>query len=74
MGRTLGKESNHSFEDYFKRATSPMLTLFLLNEKPMYVYKLSQELEKRIPQPDGGAETISSSGAGLCCRVFSRDY
>ena len=31
----------------FKRATSPMLTLFLLNEKPMYVYKLSQELEKR---------------------------
>lgn len=47
MGRTLGKESNHSFEDYFKRATSPMLTLFLLNEKPMYVYKLSQELEKR---------------------------
>lgn len=47
MGRTSNKESGHSFEDYFKRATSPMMTLYLLNEKPMYVYKLSQELEKR---------------------------
>lgn len=47
MGKTAGKDSGHSFEDYFKRATSPMMTLLLLNEKPMYVYKLSQELEKR---------------------------
>lgn len=47
MSRTAGKESGHSFEDYFKRATSPMMTLLLLDEKPMYVYKLSQELEKR---------------------------
>ncbi len=47
MGRTPGKDTGHSFEDYFKRATSPMMTLLLLNEKPMYVYKLSQELEKR---------------------------
>ncbi len=47
MGRTPGKELEHSFEDYFKRAVSPLLTLVLLKEKPMYVYKLSQELEKR---------------------------
>ena len=47
MGRISNKSSENSFEDYFKRATSPMMTLLLLNEKPMYVYKLSQELEKR---------------------------
>lgn len=47
MVRVFNKEAGHSFEDYFKRATSPMMTLYLLNEKPMYVYKLSQELEKR---------------------------
>ncbi len=47
MGRTSNKDSKSSFEDYFKRATSPMMTLLLLNEKPMYVYNLSQELEKR---------------------------
>ena len=47
MGRTSSKDSANSFEYYFKRATSPMMTLLLLNEKPMYVYKLSQELERR---------------------------
>lgn len=47
MSRVANKDAAHSFEDYFKRATSPMMTLLLLNEKPMYVYKLSQELEKR---------------------------
>ena len=47
MGRTANKDSERAFEDYFKRATSPMLVLYLLNEKPMYVYRLSQELEKR---------------------------
>ena len=47
MGRTSNKDAKSSFEDSFKRATSPMMTLLLLNEKPMYVYNLSQELEKR---------------------------
>ncbi len=47
MGRSSAKDSANSFEDYFKRATSPMMTLLLLSEKPMYVYKLSQELERR---------------------------
>lgn len=47
MPRTSNKESGHSFEEYFKRATSPMMTLYLLSEGPMYVYKLSRELERR---------------------------
>lgn len=47
MGRLSRKYSKSAFEDAFKRATSPMMTLLLLNEKPMYVYNLSQELEKR---------------------------
>lgn len=47
MGRMSNKDAKSSFEDSFKRATSPMMTLLLLNEKPMYVYNLSQELEKR---------------------------
>lgn len=47
MEKENKRDSGHSFEDYFKRATSPMMTLLLLNEKPMYVYNLSQELEKR---------------------------
>ena len=47
MGRNANKASADSFEDGLKRAASPMMTLFILNEKPMYVYKLSQELERR---------------------------
>ena len=47
MGRMSNKDARCAFEDSFKRATSPMMTLLLLNEKPMYVYNLSQELEKR---------------------------
>ena len=47
MEKAVSKDNGHSFEDYFKRATSPMMTLLILNEEPMYVYKLSQELEKR---------------------------
>lgn len=47
MGRISNKDSKSAFEDSFKRATSPMMTLLLLSEKPMYVYNLSQELEKR---------------------------
>ena len=41
------KDSGHTFEDYFKRAANPMLVLRLLSEKPMYVYQMAQELEKR---------------------------
>lgn len=48
MARTASKDvGGHSFEDYFKRATSPLLVLHLLNEEPMYGYKMTQELKKR---------------------------
>ena len=40
---------------YFKRATSPLVVLRLLGERPMYGYELTQELKKR----SGGAFTIS---------------
>ena len=49
------KDSGHTFEDYFKRAASPMLVLRLLSEKPMYVYQMAQELEKR----SNGVYTLS---------------
>lgn len=41
------KESGRSFEDYFKRAVNPLLVLLLLSERPMYVYEMAHELEKR---------------------------
>ncbi len=47
MGRTSDRNTELVFEDNLKRATSPMVTLMLLSERPMYVYKLSQELERR---------------------------
>ena len=47
MGRTSRNDEGKEFLNSFKRAASPMLVLLLLNEKPMYVYKLSQELERR---------------------------
>lgn len=47
--------TGHSFLAYFKRATSPLVVLRLLGERPMYGYELTQELKKR----SGGAFTIS---------------
>lgn len=47
MPANIEKDTGHSFEDYFKRAISPMLVLYLLDKSPMYVYQLSQELAKR---------------------------
>ena len=40
-GKKSDKDSGHSFEDYFKRAASPMLVLHLLDEQPMYVYQMT---------------------------------
>lgn len=42
-----GKETGHSFADYFKRAASPMLVLHLLSQEPMYVYQMAQEMGVR---------------------------
>ena len=48
-------DSSHSFESYYKRATSPLVVLRLLQDRAMYVYELSQEMKQR----SGGAFTIS---------------
>lgn len=48
-------QSGHSFTAYFKRATSPLVVLRLLAEKPMYGYELSQTMKRR----SGGLFTIS---------------
>lgn len=41
------QDSGHSFKDYFKRATTQIVVLRLLSEKPMYGYQMTQEMEKR---------------------------
>lgn len=47
MKKEHSPDSGHSFEDYFKRAVSPMLVLHLLSQQPMYVYQMQQELSRR---------------------------
>lgn len=47
MKKEKSKEKGHSFEDYFKRAVNPFLVLLLLSERPMYVYEMANELERR---------------------------
>lgn len=48
------KDTGHSFEAYFKRATSPMVVLALLRAKPMYVYEIQQALKEK----SGGVYTM----------------
>ena len=45
----------HTFEAFFKRATSPLVVLKLLEEGPMYGYEITQEMKKR----SGGRYTIA---------------
>lgn len=40
-------DTGHSFISYFKRATSPLVVLHFLSEKPMYGYEISAELKSR---------------------------
>ena len=49
------EHSGHSFEAFYKRATSPLVVLRLLSEKPMYGYEITQEMKKR----SDGKYTIS---------------
>lgn len=48
-------DSGHSFGAYFKRATSPIVVLATLRERPMYVYELSVLMKQR----SGGKYTIA---------------
>ncbi len=48
-------DSSHSFESYYKRATSPLVVLRLLRDGPMYGYELTQAMKRR----SGGRFTIA---------------
>lgn len=48
-------DTGHSFGAYFKRATSPIVVLAILRERPMYGYELSSIMKQR----SGGKFTIS---------------
>ncbi len=48
-------DASHSFEAYFKRATSPLAVLYLLRDTPMYGYEISQAIRQR----SGGRYTIA---------------
>lgn len=43
----MKESSGHDLADFFKRATSQMVVLKLLQEKPMYGYQISQEVKSR---------------------------
>ena len=48
-------DQSHSFISYYKRATSPLVVLLLLQERPMYGYEITAEIAKR----SGGRYTVS---------------
>lgn len=48
-------DSSHSFESYYKRATSPLVVLRLLRDRTMYGYEISQAMKRQ----SGGRFTIS---------------
>lgn len=48
-------DTGHSFGAYFKRATSPIVVLAILRERPMYGYELSNIMKER----SNGKFTIS---------------
>lgn len=48
-------DASHSFEAYFKRATSPLAVLRFLKDRPMYGYEISHAMK----EASGGRFTIS---------------
>ena len=49
------QDTGHSFSAYYKRATSPLVVLSLLKNRPMYGYEISAEMNER----SSGMFTIS---------------
>lgn len=41
------QDTGHSFSSFFKRATSPLVVLALLKDRPMYGYEISTEMKAR---------------------------
>lgn len=54
-GRVDLENTGHSFISYFKRATSPLVVLNFLKERPMYGYEITAALKER----SGGKYKIS---------------
>lgn len=48
-------DTGHSFEAYYKRATSPLAVLHLLQDATMYGYQISQAMKEK----SGGKFTIA---------------
>ena len=48
-------DASHTFESYYKRATSPLIVLQLLKDHVMYGYQISQAIQER----SGGRYTIA---------------
>lgn len=48
-------DAGHSFEAYYKRATSPLVVLRLLQDRTMYGYQISQAMKEK----SGGRFTIA---------------
>ncbi len=40
-------DSSHTFEAYYKRATSPLVVLQLLRDGPMYGYELTRAMKEK---------------------------
>ena len=43
----LESDKGQTFQEYMKRAITPLFVLQLLNEQNMYAYQMTQELKKR---------------------------
>lgn len=48
-------DASHTFESYYKRATSPLVVLCLLQDRTMYGYQISQIMKEK----SGGKFTIA---------------
>jgi len=46
-GQVDVENTGHSFISYFKRATSPLVVLKFLSERPMYGYEITAALKER---------------------------
>lgn len=42
----MKNDASHTFESYYKRATSPLIVLQLLKDRVMYGYQISQAMQK----------------------------
>ena len=62
-------DTSHTFESYYKRATSPLVVLQLLKDHVMYGYQISQAMQKMSDGPvyhrRALSDPVPSGGTGL---------